>query len=254
MRAESRATRVSAALAFLVWVFAGYTAVAQQIPQSPAAPQIVVSGSAEVSVPPARAAFSVGIMTSAPSTATAGEENARISKGVLAALESAGLKHEEITGSHLGVRPRWEYDDKGRLPKRSAFEANNTIQIVTDNLTQIGNYIDAALSAGATDASEITFSAKDIDEARRRALGQAVVAARNDAEAMARTAGGTLGDLLLLSTERSNEAPGVDLEEIVVTGARRAREPVNTDVIPSQIKVTARVIARWRFVAAATPK
>jgi uncharacterized protein YggE len=164
------------------------------------------------------------------------------------------LKHEEITGSHLGVRPRWEYDDKGRHPKRSAFEANNTIQIVTDNLTQIGNYIDAALSAGATDASEITFSAKDIDEARRRALGQAVVAARNDAEAMARTAGGTLGDLLLLSTERSNEAPGVDLEEIVVTGARRAREPVNTDVIPSQIKVTARVIARWRFVAAATPK
>ena len=71
---------------------------------------------------------------------------------------------------------------------------------------------------------------------------------------MARAAGGTLGDLLLLSTERTNEAPGVDLEEIVVTGARRVREPVNTDVIPSQIKVTARVIARWRFVSTATGK
>jgi uncharacterized protein YggE len=236
------------------WVFAGHTAVAQQMPQNPAGSQIIVSGSAEVMVPPAKAAFSVGIMTSAPSAATAGEDNARISKGVLAALERVGLKHEEISGTRLGVRPRWEYDDKGRHPKRSAFEASNTIQIVTDNLTQIGNFIDAALSAGATDASDITFSAKDIDEARHRALGQAVVAARSDAEAMARAAGGTLGDLLLLSTERTNEAPGVDLEEIVVTGARRAREPVNTDVIPSQIKVTARVVARWRFVAVASPK
>jgi uncharacterized protein YggE len=202
-------------------------------------------------VPPAKASFSIGIITSAPSAATAGEDNARISKGVLAALEHAGLKREEITGSRLGVRPRWEYDDKGRHPKRSAFEANNTIQIVTDNLTQIGYFIDAALSAGATDASEITFSAKDIDEARRRALGQAVVAARTDAEAMARAGGGALGDLLLLSTERTT---GVDLEEIVVTGARRAREAVNTDVIPSQIKVTARVIARWRFVSTSAAK
>jgi hypothetical protein len=89
---------------------------------------------------------------------------------------------------------------------------------------------------------------------RRRALSQAVIAARTDADAMARAGGGALGDLLLLSTERTNEAPGVELEEIIVTGARRAREPVNTDVIPSQIKVSARVIARWRFVATATPK
>jgi hypothetical protein len=71
---------------------------------------------------------------------------------------------------------------------------------------------------------------------------------------MARAAGGALGDLLLLSTERTNEALGVDLEEVVVTGARRAREPVNTDVTPSQIIVFARVIARWKFLPTATPK
>jgi uncharacterized protein YggE len=242
-----RTTKIFATVAGITCVALSYSAVAQQAPAAPL-PQIIVSGSAEVLVPPAKASFSIGIMTSAQSAAAAGEDNARISKGVLAALEHAGLKRDEITGSRLGVRPRWEYDDKGRHPKRSAFEANNMIQIVTDNLTQIGNFIDAALSAGATDASEITFSAKDIDEARRRALGQAVVTARTDAEGMARAGGGALGDLLLLSTERTNEAPGVDLEEIVVTGARRAREAVNTDVIPSQIKVTARVIARWRFV------
>jgi uncharacterized protein len=254
MRAERPDTPVTIVMICLAWVCAGPDALAQQVPPTPASAQIIVSGSAEVSVPPVKASFSVGVMTSALSAATAGEDNARISKGVLAALEQAGVKREEIAGSRLGVRPRWEFDDKGRHPKRSAFEANNTIQIATENLAQVGNFIDAALSAGATDASEITFSAKDIDEARRRALGQAVAAARTDAEAMARAAGGALGDLLLLSTERTNEAPGVELEEIIVTGARRTRAPVATDVIPSQIKVTARVIARWRFVSGATAK
>jgi uncharacterized protein len=254
MRADSRTTKARAAVACVVWVFAGHCALAQQISQNPAAPQIVVSGIADVLVPPAKASFCIGVMTSAPTAAAAAEDNARISKAVLAALDRAGLKRGEITGSRLGVSPRWEYDDKGRHPKRSAFDANNAIQIETENLAQIGNFIDAALSAGATDASDITFAAKDIDEARRRALGEAVIAARADAEAMARAGGGVLGELLLLSTEGSNEGRDVSLQEVVVTGARRARETVPTDVIPSPIKVTARVIARWRFVSAAAGK
>jgi uncharacterized protein YggE len=250
MRAENRTKIAGVAVTFVMWTFAGDSAVAQQMSANPAAPQIVVSGNAEVSVPPAKASFSVGVMTSAPTAAAAGEANARISKAVLAALDRAGLKRGEIMGSHLGVSPRWEYDDKGQHPKRGGFDANNSIQIETENLAQIGNFIDAALSAGATDASDITFAAKDIDGARRRALGQAVIAARADAEAMARAGGGTLGELLLLSTEGANEGRDVGLQEVVFASARRAQQTVATDVIPSQIKVTARVVTRWRFVSA----
>jgi hypothetical protein len=39
-----------------------------------------------------------------------------------------------------------------------------------------------------------------------------------------------------------------------ITASRRAREQVSTDVIPSQIKVTARIDARWKFVPASTAK
>ena len=49
-------------------------------------------------------------------------------------------------------------------------------------------------------------------------------------------------------------APVFGIGPAVVTGARRAQALVNTGVIPSQIKVTARVIARWRFVPGAIPK
>jgi uncharacterized protein YggE len=253
MRRFIGATGIFAAVACAACGLATRGACAEQAAQSPAS-QIVVSGTAEILVPPTTASFSIGILTSAKTAAAAAEDNARISKAVLEALERAGLNHHEITGTRLSVRPRWEYDDNGRHPKRNAFEAANSIQVTTENLSQVGIFLDAALSAGATDASDIAFAAKDVDEARRRALSQAVAAARTDAETMARAGGGALGDLLLLSTERTNEAPGVELEEVVVTGLRRTRQPVNTDVTPSQIKVSARVIARWKFVATATPK
>jgi uncharacterized protein YggE len=125
------------ATAFVACNIAAHGAYAEQSTQIAAA-QIVVSGSAEVLVPPTKASFSIGVLTSAKAAATAAEDNARISKTVLEALERAGLSHIEITGTRFGVRPKWEYDDSGRHPKRTAFEATNTIQIVTENLAQVG--------------------------------------------------------------------------------------------------------------------
>jgi uncharacterized protein YggE len=212
--------------------------------------QIIVSGSAEILLPASKGSFSIGVKTSAGTASAASEENARVSKAVMEALKTEHLRHEDITGSRLVISPRWDYEEKSRRPKRNGFEATNTITIDTDNLAQMGTYIDAALSAGATDISEIQFAAKDTDSARRQALSQAVAAARTDAETIAHAGGGTLGELLLLSTERTNQQAGVSLEEIMVTGSRRGREPVSTDVIPGQIKVTAKIDARWKFVPA----
>ena len=242
---------VFATLVSLGCTFTAQVALAEQAAAT-SVPQIVTTGSAEVLLPAAKASFSIGVMISAPTSAAAGESNARVFKAVSEALLHAGLKPEEIKGSRLTVSPRWTYDPKTEKSKRSAFEANHTLQIETENLDRIGAFIDTALSAGATDASQIAFFAKDVDTARRQALSQAVVAARGDAETMAHADGGTLSELLLLSSERANEATGVELSEIVVTASRRTREPVSTEVTPSQIRISATVHARWRFIPAPT--
>jgi uncharacterized protein YggE len=254
MRRAIRSRMFGAIVAISGCTIASQVALAQQQGISTAQPQIIVSGSAEIFLLATKASFSIGIMTSASSANAANEENARVSKSVNEALRVAHLKPEDIAGSRLVVSPRWDYEEKNRRPKRSVFEATNTIKIETENLALIGTYIDAALSSGATDVSDIEFAAKDTDSARRQALSQAVSSARADAEAIAHAGGGTLGELLSLSTERTNQPAGVSLQEIVVTGARRAREQVSTDVVPSQIKVTARIDARWKFVPAPLPK
>jgi uncharacterized protein YggE len=215
-------------------------------------PLIVAAGTADVLVPPTTASFSIGMHTTGASASAASGDNARLSKAVTAALLAAGVSRDELVGSRLNVGPRWTWDQATRQQRRAGFEATNTIRIETDRLDKIGMYLDAALNAGATDVSDISFTAKNSDVARHQALAEAVANARVDAEAMAKAGGGNLGELLLLSTEPTNFQPGVGVEEIVVTAARRAQEPVGTSVTPSQIKVSARVVARWKFVPLAT--
>jgi len=222
---------------------AASSAVLAQTSPSVVAPTIVVTGHGEVLVPPTKASFTVSVTTTKPTAAAAGEENARTTKAVMESLKAAHLSREEITGSSLSISPHWDFSE--HPPRRTGFDATNAIQIETERLDQIGAIIDAALAAGANDVSPAEFSAKDTSQARRQALAQAIATARGDAAAMASAGGGTLGELVLLSTGSDFARPGY--QEIVVTAARRSGA-VGTELIPSQIRVTAQVEARWRFV------
>ncbi len=224
-------------------------------PGTPGGPgQIVVSGSSEASLPPSTATFSIGISTRAPTAAGAGEQNARKTKDVMAAMQRAGVSREEIKGTHLSVSRTWDYAANGQRAKASSYEATNSIQIETRRLDQVGTVIDEALTAGATSSSGVSFSADRIDEARHQVLMQAVTAARADAETLARAGGGTLGELLLLSTEPSGSNYGVQMNESMPPPPPKvmaAPALASTEIMPSQITVNANVVGRWRFVPAA---
>jgi uncharacterized protein len=216
-------------------------------------PQVVASGSAEVLIPATKASFSIEITSLAPTAAAAGAESARRAKAVSSALQAAGLSRDEMTESRLTVSPRWEYDQATRKERRTGYQATTTIEIGTEHMDRLGSYIDAALNGGATGISDITFSAKDSDEARHRALAEAVARARADAEAMARAGGGALGELLLLTTQPMNNPRPVPLE--MAAGAfRRSPEASETSIIPSRITVTAEVTGRWRFAPRPAPQ
>ncbi|HTX24847.1 MAG TPA: SIMPL domain-containing protein [Steroidobacteraceae bacterium] len=215
------------------------------------AAQIVASGTAEVTIPATTASFSVEATSLASSGAAASAASARIAKAISEALQAAHLSREEIAQSQLTVAPRWEYDETTHKQKRTGYEATMVIRIETGHLDRLGAYLDAALNAGATGISEVSFSAKDSNEARRRALAEAVGQAKADAEAIARAGGGTLGPLVLLSTEPQNLPRGVGVEPAPLAVFSRMAEAAKTTIIPSQIRVTAAVVGRWSFVPGA---
>jgi hypothetical protein len=212
-------------------------------------PEIVASGSAQVSVPPAKASFTVEVKTSAASAGAASAENVRLSKLVMEALHSANIRSNELSSSKLSVGPNWDYDDSGHRQKR-AYQALNSIQIVTEQLEKVATYIDVALSAGATGVTEAVYSERDPASTRREALSEAVAAARRDAETMAQAGGGRLGELELLTTEQSESVLAERMDRMF----KKSVAVEGTNLVAPQITVTATVLARWQFLIGASAR
>ena len=241
-------TRITRAL-FVVFaasqLLAGQAARAEPT-DSAAVGQIVVTGSGKVTIPPTTGVFSITVTTFASRAAAAGEANARASKAVMDSLATSALAPGDIKGTELDVGPRWDYS--GSESRRNGYSATNTIRIETDNLAGIGSVIDAALAAGATEVSDVSYRSKDIDAAREAALTRAVQAARAEAEVIARANGGTLGAMLLMNTKPGSMDEG--FEQVIVAASRRASAPAapRTSVRPSDIEVVREIEGRWRFV------
>ena len=241
---ERSSRQLSAPIAAMLLAAAPAYAGAPPLP-----PHITVSGSATVNIPPNQAGFSIGIVTDGDSGAIAGADNARLTKAVLDRLHEAGLPSAAIRASQVAVYPRWVYDESLHRQRRAGFEATHSIDVRTTALARVGEYLDAALSAGATSVSTVAFSASDRAAAGEKALAQAVANALADAQTAAHAAGGTLGPLIELSTQPQATARIPMLTNFAVAAAAPSRF-VPTQVTPESIRVAATVTATWCFLAA----
>src|SRR5262249_25535928 len=143
---------------------------------------------------------------------------------------------------NYNVSPEIQYDRTGGSPRVTGYVVSNTVRAEVRKTEDVGRVLDASLAKGANQISGLDFFASNTDEARRSALAAAVAKARSDAEAMARAAGGALGQLIeVVSTSASPRPIGIMMKAAV------AREA--TPVEPGQELVQASVTARWMFIA-----
>jgi len=120
----------------------------------------------------------------------------------------------------------------------------NTVRANLRKIEDVGRTIDAALAKGANEVSGIEFTSSRADSARRAAITEAVGHARADAEAMAKAAGGSLGQLLELTSGVEPIRPF----EASMARARVAGTAGPTPIEPGQLTVSATVTARWAFI------
>ena len=139
----------------------------------------------------ARATLTIGIQTQGATAAAAGADGARLAGTVTTALRSAGLPPTDLKSTHLAINPQWVYDEHTHQQRRNGFQADTTLIINTATLDKLGAWVDAALSAGATNVSDPGFAPADDNALRHLALSRAVQNARGDAEVLATAAGGS---------------------------------------------------------------
>lgn len=214
---------------------------------SRSSPEIVTSGSGVVKLKPDRATLTVAVITRATSAAEAGRLNVSRIQPVLAALKRQRLPDSAIvtTGYTVSI----ERDPLGRPPVAAdapqTYVARNAIRVSLSELEMLGQLVDTALTAGASEIANISFASSQVMDARQRAITAAVRAARADAEAAAAAGGGALGALIEVSV----------LPEYAVAGGRAGEymlpfsvPAAGTPLMPSDVSVSVQARVRFAFM------
>lgn len=169
-------------------------------PNTAAAPEtqargIITNGKGAIKSAPDQLTFAASVGNTRGETADAlAATNADI-RAVTAAATKAGVDVDDIRTADLSVRPRFEYSTSGR--RLTGYTSRQRLEIIVRKLDDAGKVIGAVSAAGGNRASigsvRLSFSnrAALIDQARV----QAVERSKEAAEAIARAAGRSVGEL-----------------------------------------------------------
>jgi uncharacterized protein len=211
----------------------------------PMRPPSVISTSAtgEARYIPDRATISMGVQTRALTAAKASADNAVKQRAVIDAIKAQGIAADQISTVNYSLNAEQVYNPQAgdKAPKITGYVATNTVRVEVKKVEQVGTLIDAAIAKGANDISSLDFHSSAPDSLRRVALADAYRQAVADATVLAQAAGGSLGELIELTTGSSGEgpAPRVMGELKLVTA---------TPISAGEQGINAVVMARWRFV------
>lgn len=153
--------------------------------RSPMRRQVVrATGEASLTAKPDQARLSAGVITHAATAEEAVQQNATQTTAVLDALKKVVGANGEIKTSNYSVSPQYKYE-QGHSPEIDGYQASNTVEVTLNDLTLVGKVIDSAGHAGSNNINSISFTLKNDQAVRAKAIAEATKQARANAEAIA---------------------------------------------------------------------
>jgi uncharacterized protein YggE len=211
---------------------------AQPIVDKAAHPYVRATGSATASAKPDRARLTIGVVTQAATAEAAASRNAERADTLMAALHRSLGPGAQIQTSGYSLTPDFRQPRDGGQQTLTGYTASNNVEIVTDDLGNLGKLIDASTLAGGNNVQGLEFSLKDDKAARAQALGEAARKARASADAVAAALG--LRVVRVLSAEEGE--PEVIRPMMAMAMAPSARAtPIEAGNIQVQATVTVTV-------------
>lgn len=201
---------------------------------------VSVNGIGTITVKPDVAYINVGVETENQDAGLAQSENAEKMTAVMDALTAAGIEESDIKTVQYSVYDRFDYIDGNKSDKY--YVVNNVVQVTINDITAVGDVIDAAASAGSNQISSIQFGISNEDEVYQEALKLAMTSAKAKANSILSTFGKTAN------------APSKVSETSYYSGASRmeygmamADTKMSTPVSAGELTVTANVSVEYNY-------
>lgn len=200
--------------------------------RQPPTPSVVAHGEAVIRRAPDRAFVDLAVETRAKTPKEARARNAEIMVKVQEAVKQLGIPADAVQTRAYELHPEFDYVNGRQVPR--GYTARNRIEVRVDQLDQLGEVIDGAIGAGATNAGSIRFDLKDRSGVEREALKRAVADARARADAAAAGAGLTIARVLRIEEgSRLDQPPPMPM----VAGMREMKADAPTPIAAGEIEI-----------------
>lgn len=174
-------------------------------PQSEQLGTVTAAGMGTATAAPDQAMMSFGVTRQNAKAKAALDDAAKIAEAITAAVKKAGVAAEDIQTQNVSVYPlSTESDGKVNI---TGYQANLSVSVTVKDLDKLGDVITAATGAGADNINGPSFSIDEDAEYREQAIADAVDDARRSADAMAKAAGKSVGDVVRISASDVFSAP-----------------------------------------------
>lgn len=170
---------------------------------------ISVTGVGRAAAAPDLAVLTFGVQAQGQTAGAALNANAKQMNAVTQTLRARGIAGRDIQTSNFSLNPTYARDERGRTNtnKIVGYQTVNTLTVRVRDVDEVGETIDAVVSAGVNRFNGVRFAFQDPadlqDDARRNAVknGKAIAAL------LAGEAGAKLGPVLTITAHSSNPTP-----------------------------------------------
>lgn len=165
-----------------------------------------VNGTGQIFLSPDIAYIYIGVHTEEPTAADAVTANNEETQRVIEALKVAGVEAKDIRTTNFSIWPNQQYGPDGQ-PTGTRYVVDNSVFVTVRELDNLGDLLDAAISAGANSINSIQFDVADRTDALKKAREEAVKDAKAQAQELADVAGMNLGEVQSISFYDSAPMP-----------------------------------------------
>jgi uncharacterized protein YggE len=211
---------------------------AQGTNSGPESDTVITQGTGLVKRAPDRAFVVIVAESRARQPREAQQANATAMTAVQERLKAMGFGADAVRTLALGVQPEYDWKD-GRQSLRG-YLARNVIEVRIDDILRVGEVVDSAVGAGATQVQNVRFTLRDMESAEREALELASRDALGRATALAQGAGRKVDRVIRLDETHGAAQPPWPPQPARMAMAV-AEDAGPTPVNAGEIEVTARV-------------
>jgi uncharacterized protein len=196
----------------------------------------IASGEGKVSVTPDIAKISLGIQETGSSLKTVQSAVNTKSKTLTDAIKRLGIDEKDIKTSSYNVYPQYDYTTPTQ--KITGYQVSTSYQVTVRDFDKVNDIVVAATGAGANTIGNVSFELSDSikTEKMNEARAEAVKVAKTKAEGLAKAAGITLGKIINVSENQSNDP--VRLMAIPAAGGGSGDKSIaQPDIQPGQTEI-----------------